>query len=71
VSEEPPATWKVIASGLGMTISQLDYWRRKHGWVDEHPINKIRFSKEEIRDDEVENALNRGLSANLPLTTIL
>ncbi len=70
-SEEPPATWKVIASGLGMTISQLDYWRRKHGWVDEHPINKRRFSKEEIRDDEVENALNRGLSANLPLTTIL
>jgi len=53
-----------------MTISQLDYWRRKHGWVDGHPIVKRRFAKE-IRDDEVENALNRGLSANLPLTTIL
>ena len=69
-SEEPPATWKVIASELGMTICQLDYWRRKHGWVDGHPIVKRRFAQE-IRDDEVENALNRGLSANLPLTTIL
>ena len=47
-----------------MTISQLDSYRRNHGWVG-GPIIKRRVSEEEIRDNEVENVLNRRLSAKM------
>jgi len=66
--------WKVLAGELGMTISQLEYWRRQNGWVDRYPTNQVlsrRSLLTEVNDEDIESSLDRGLLANLPLSTIL
>lgn len=66
--------WKDIAAELDMTISQLEYWRRKNDWVDKYPPSQVvsrRSQSLSIVDGEVSSALSRGLLANLPLTSIL
>ncbi len=65
--------WKDIAAELDMTISQLEYWRRKNDWVDKYPPSQVvsrRSQSLSIVDGEVSSALSRGLLANLPLTSI-
>ena len=65
---------KDIAPELDMTLSQLEYWRRKNDWVDKYPPSQVvsrRSQSLSIVDGEVSSALSRGLLANLPLTSIL
>ena len=32
--------WLIIAGELGMTVRQLEYWRKKNDWVDKYPPSR-------------------------------